>query len=48
MILGGAIYSKKEFLDEFLSRRLGKCFSIPVGVIKYTFANGRSKGKILC
>ena len=26
-----------------MSRRVGKCYSIPAGVVRYTFANGRSK-----
>ena len=46
LLLGVAIYLKKDFLDEFLSRQFGKYFSVPVGVVKYTCADGRSKGAL--
>ena len=41
--IGGAVAANKDRLDEFMTRRGGRCYTIPAGVVRYTFANGRSK-----
>ena len=37
------IYVYRETVSKSLTKRLGACFTAPVGVVRYTFANGRGK-----
>ena len=42
-IVGATIYAFKESLKAFLTLYMGRCFTTPVGVVTFMFANGRGK-----
>ena len=42
-VLAATIYYFKDALKSFLTLYVGKCFTTPLGVITFTFANGRGK-----